>query len=82
MFVESQWPFSVTLFADVGGIFYPMFSSLTVWLTLGLALGQVSIGEIAWKVYNDEKSKEDREVFRRTSIADQQTLKSYKSRLN
>lgn len=82
MFVESQWPFSVTLFADVGGIFYHMFSSLTVWLTLGLALGQVSIGEIAWKVYNDEKSKEDREVFRRTSIADKQTLKSYKSRLN
>ena len=39
MFVESEWPFSVTAFADVGGIFSPMFSSLTVWLTLLLALG-------------------------------------------
>lgn len=51
MFVESQWPFSVTAFADVGGIFYPMFSSWTVWLTLILALGQVSMGEIAWAGY-------------------------------
>jgi len=51
MFVESEWPFSVTAFADVGGIFSPMFSSLTVWLTLLLALGQVSIGEIAWAGY-------------------------------
>jgi hypothetical protein len=53
MFVESQWPFSVTLFADVGGIFWPMFSSLTVWLTLVLALGQVSVFELAWKFYRD-----------------------------
>lgn len=57
LFVESEWPFSVTLFADVGGIFGPTFGSLIIWLTLAFTLGQVSVFEILWKAYKDEISK-------------------------
>ena len=33
-----------------------------------LALGQVSVFELAWKFYQDEKAKTEREVFARTSV--------------
>jgi len=69
LFVESEWPFSVTLFADVGGIYSHMMGSLTVWLTLAFTLGQVSVLEILWKAYKDEKSSKVRDEFRSQSLA-------------
>ena len=65
--VESEWP-SVTLFADIKGIFAPMFSSLIVWFTILLAVSQVSVLEIAWKFYQDSKAQTEREDFARTSV--------------
>lgn len=82
MFVESEWPFSVTLFADVTGIFWPMFSSLIVWLSIFLAMGQVSVLELAWKFYQEEKSKNARELFARKSSARQEISKTQNFALN
>ena len=82
MFLESQWPFSVTLFADVSHIYFPMFQSILVWLTIGMVLGQVSILELLWGAYRGEKDKMERENFRRSSNRNYSRMKELNPGLN
>jgi hypothetical protein len=54
LYIQSNWG-SVTQFADVYGIFSPLLGSPLVWLTIVLACGGVSLGELLLRDKQDSE---------------------------
>lgn len=57
LYIQSNWG-SVTQFADVYGLFSPLLCSPLVWLTIVLACGGVSLGELLLREKQDTEEQE------------------------
>lgn len=57
LFILSNWG-NVTQFSDVYGLFSPLLGSPLVWLTILLACGGVSLGEILLREKQDTEEQE------------------------
>ena len=57
LYIQSNWG-NVTQFADVYGLFSPLLGSPLVWLTIVLACGGVSLGELLLRDKQDSEEQE------------------------